>query len=424
MRWSAPFLRIFLLLAFIAATTLFLAAPLKGIFSSNIPLNGLILVVFAAGILHTLYALLTLSKDGKWLEARLKGLNTSSLKAPKLLGSLARIEASKGNFSRPENASLCNQALDQLHTQLQERQQVGRYIVGSLVFLGLLGTFWGLTNTVQSISQLISNMPSGQSAGGFSWESLKNGLSAPLYGMGIAFSSSLFGLAASLALGFVELQASLAGRRFFAYVEGKLAISPHLAMTADKSLGDPQSVAKYIYPLLTQTAENLESLQRNVTQSEESRVTLNNNLTILSEKLSRLADQRHTEKNLLIKVAESLVDSQATVSQFSDRIREGDFGLDEGTRSHIRNVDTTLSRLGENLATANSSLSKELRDEMRLLRKTLASNSVLPSTRGNNTSPQQGIPPMSPIHTEEEDPSGGYNPFRASKGKKNSGPGL
>ncbi len=112
--------------------------------------------------------------------------------------------------------------LDSIATRLDEARDMSRYMTGLLVFLGLLGTFWGLIETVGSVGNVINGLKPGGDAGAI-FDALKEGLAAPLSGMGISFSSSLFGLAGSLVLGFLDLQTSQAQNRFYTDLEDWLS---------------------------------------------------------------------------------------------------------------------------------------------------------------------------------------------------------
>jgi hypothetical protein len=120
------------------------------------------------------------------------------------------------------SAQLMRSILDSIATRLDEARDISRYMTGLLVFLGLLGTFWGLIETVTSVGGVIQGLKPGGD-GGSMFDSLREGLAAPLAGMGISFSSSLFGLAGSLVLGFLDLQSSQAQNRFYTELEDWLS---------------------------------------------------------------------------------------------------------------------------------------------------------------------------------------------------------
>jgi len=136
--------------------------------------------------------------------------------------------------------------LDSIAMRLDETRDITRYIGGLLVFLGLLGTFWGLTETVGAVGRTIQSLNAGTGNLGSVFDELKSGLAAPLGGMGVAFSSSLFGLSGSLIIGFLDLQASQAQNRFYNELEDWLsnvtALDLANGFNADGQLGSMESL--------------------------------------------------------------------------------------------------------------------------------------------------------------------------------------
>ena len=244
--------------------------------------------------------------------------------------------------------------LDGIASRLDESREISRYTVGLLIFLGLLGTFWGLLETVSSIRDVINNLTV---AGGADFATvfanLKSGLSAPLTGMGTAFSSSLFGLAGSLVLGFLDLQAGQAQNRFYNDLEEWLSSLTRLPSGALGNVGDggDQAVPAYVQALLEQTAESLENLQRTLARGEERNVQAANSMIALTERLGALGDLK------------SSIDRLAT--------RQGG-GMDEATQTHIRNLDIYMARLLEELSAGRDDLIQQLRSEIKLLARTIA----------------------------------------------------
>ena len=157
--------------------------------------------------------------------------------------------------------------LDGIASRLDEQREVSRYMIGLLIFLGLLGTFWGLLLTIGSISDVIGGMSVGSGDLNQLFNQLKTGLTQPLRGMGTAFSSSMFGLAGALVLGFLDLTAGQAQNRFFNELEEWLAGITRLS-SGVLSEGEG-SVPAYVQALLEQTAENMEGLQRVLARGEE-----------------------------------------------------------------------------------------------------------------------------------------------------------
>jgi hypothetical protein len=192
-------------------------------FLANPWLNGLIVGVLAIGIIMSFHQVIRLFREVSWVNGyRSADPQAAAARAPKLLAPMA---AMLGR-ARLEHVAMSTQTmrafLDSLATRLDEARDISRYLTGLLVFLGLLGTFWGLIETVGSVGSIINGLKAGGDADSV-FDALKEGLAAPLGGMGISFSSSLFGLAGSLVLGFLDLQNSQAQNRFYTNLEDWLA---------------------------------------------------------------------------------------------------------------------------------------------------------------------------------------------------------
>ncbi len=191
-------------------------------FMANPGLNSLIIGVLVIGIVLTLRQVLRLYPEIAWVNNfRLADPGLAVDRAPVLLAPMAAILGSRvGRMAM--SAQLMRGILDSIATRLDEARDISRYMTGLLVFLGLLGTFWGLIETVSSVGNVIQGLKAGGDAGSM-FDSLREGLAAPLSGMGISFSSSLFGLAGSLVLGFLDLQSNQAQNRFYTELEDWLS---------------------------------------------------------------------------------------------------------------------------------------------------------------------------------------------------------
>jgi hypothetical protein len=220
-RLSSP--QVFLLsmlvfLAIVAFIVAILARQVSSAFGTNPGLNGLILGVLAVGILLAFVQVIRLFREIRWVNSFRAG---SEGVEPVLLAPM------KALLSRSTSTALSTSSmrtmLDSIATRLDETRDISRYLIGLLVFLGLLGTFWGLLQTIGSIGDTIQSLDPGSGDAAAVLDSLKSGLSAPLAGMGTAFSSSLFGLAGSLVLGFLDLQAGRAQTRFYTELENWLS---------------------------------------------------------------------------------------------------------------------------------------------------------------------------------------------------------
>jgi hypothetical protein len=191
-------------------------------FFANPWLNGLIIFVLLLGIILSFHQVIRLFSEVAWVNRYRAEPQLAAKNAPSLLAPIAAILGSERADRVAISAQTMRAFLDSLATRLDEARDISRYLTGLLVFLGLLGTFWGLIETVGSVGSIINNLKVGGDADSV-FEALKEGLSAPLGGMGISFSSSLFGLAGSLILGFLDLQTSQAQNRFYTSFEDWLA---------------------------------------------------------------------------------------------------------------------------------------------------------------------------------------------------------
>lgn len=211
-------LSMLIFLAIVGFVAAILYRQISSAFQTNPGLNGLILGVLAVGILLVFGQVIRLFREVRWVNSFRAGTDRRD---PVLLAPM------KALLSRSSAASLSTSSmrsiLDSIATRLDESRDISRYLTGLLIFLGLLGTFWGLLQTIGSISETIQSLDPGTGDVNDVLDSLKAGLSAPLSGMGTAFSSSLFGLSGSLVLGFLDLQAGRAQTRFYTELENWLS---------------------------------------------------------------------------------------------------------------------------------------------------------------------------------------------------------
>jgi hypothetical protein len=211
---------VFLVLCTLLAVILY--KQLLVAFESNVLLNSVIILVLCIGILLTFRQVIRLFPEVDWVNSfRLADPGLAVERPPVLLAPMAAILGDRmGRMAI--SSTMMRGILDSIATRLDEARDISRYLTGLLVFLGLLGTFWGLIVTVGSVGGVINSLKVGGDAESV-FESLREGLAAPLSGMGISFSSSLFGLAGSLVLGFLDLQSSQAQNRFYIDLEDWLS---------------------------------------------------------------------------------------------------------------------------------------------------------------------------------------------------------
>lgn len=352
----------------------FLFLPLQRAFEANIFLNGLIVGVLILGILYNFRQVFILYPEVVWIERfRKNSPSLSGNKPPKLLAPMATMLGERKDKLSLSTLSM-RSLLDGIASRLDESRDLSRYTIGLLIFLGLLGTFWGLLNTVGSIRDVIGGLSVG--GGDFTavFGNLKDGLAAPLDGMGTAFSSSLFGLAGSLVLGFLDLQASQAQNRFYNDLEEWLSSLTRLSSGSLITEGD-SSVPAYVQALLEQTAESLENLQRTLARGEESNIASNASLVKLTDSLGSLGDHMRAEQNLLLKLAENQSDLRTFFERIAENGMKGGGGIDEATQTHIRNLDVHVARLSDELSNGRDDIIQQLRSEIKLLARTIAASS-------------------------------------------------
>jgi len=223
---SSP--RIFLvrMLVFLVLCALVMVVLYKQIilaFFANPGLNALIGMVLLVGIILSFRQVIRLYPEVAWVNNfRIADPGIALARHPTLLAPMAAILGGERTGRMTISQQTMRHLLDSIATRLDEARDISRYMTGLLVFLGLLGTFWGLIETVGSVGKVIDGLKVGGDAGAL-FDTLKEGLAAPLGGMGISFSSSLFGLAGSLILGFLDLQSSQAQNRFYTDLEDWLA---------------------------------------------------------------------------------------------------------------------------------------------------------------------------------------------------------
>ena len=368
-------LRMMLFLVMVAALAALLGRPLVNAFMGNPGVNGVILVILLAGIVYIFRQVLLLDPEIDWIEnfrytQAADDQATEGASAPRLLAPMARMLGMRQGRRVSLSATSLQTLLDGIGSRLAETRETSRYLIGVLIFLGLLGTFYGLLETVRSVGGVLGGLNVGGSDAARAFADLKSGLESPLAGMSTAFSSSLFGLAGSLVLGFLDLQAGQAQNRFYNDLEEWLSTYTRLS---GGQLGDggDGSVPAYTQALLEQTADSLENLQRILARSEESRIGANATLASLTDRLGVLGEQMKAGQILMVRLAENQLELKPSLTRLAD-VAEGSLGHDDVLRSHLRNIEAYLARLTEDVAQGRAQSVQELRSEMRILARTIA----------------------------------------------------
>ena len=360
------------MLVFLAAVLLLVAllyAQLFEAFASNPLLNGVILCVMGLGIAWNIRQVLMLRQEVDWLEAFQRPRDGAPAQAsPRLLAPMASMFASRRSEKFSLSATAMRGVLDGISARLDESREISRYATSLLIFLGLLGTFWGLILTIGAVASVIADMNVGTGDVNVMFNQLKAGLARPLAGMGIAFSSSMLGLAGALVLGFLDLTAGQAQNRFFNELEEWLAGLTRLSSGAGMD-AEGGSIPAYLHALLEQTAENLEGMQTAMARGEEGRNTTSAAIAQLAERLSVLTEQMRATQVLMQRVAEqnaSLAPAMLNLTEAMSRP-----SIDEGARQNLRNMEILLGRILDDAAQGRAHSTAELRNEIKILTRTI-----------------------------------------------------
>ena len=367
-------IRMAVFLGLVLVVVVLLSGALADAFSNNPLLNGLIFLVLLTGIVWNLLNVQRLQPEVHWLETFQKQRNRlASLPPPRLLAPMASMLAARqakrdGQDRFTLSAPAMRSLLDGLSSRLDESRELSRYMTGLLIFLGLLGTFWGLLLTVAAVSDVIGGMSVGSGDINALFDQLKAGLARPLRGMGTAFSSSMFGLAGALVLGFLDLTAGQAQNRFFNELEEWLAGLTRLSSGALGSDDGGGSVPVYVQALLEQTAENMENLQSILVRGEDGRTQSNNAILALTEKIATLSDTMRASQQLMMRIAETQSQLGPALTKLGERRPDGD----EAARMHLRNIEIYMQRLLSESEQGRVQSTTELRNDIRVLTRTIA----------------------------------------------------
>jgi hypothetical protein len=369
-------IRMLIFLAAVCAVGVFLIPKLRIFFASNPALNAFIFFVLLLGIVWNLRQVLRLEPEVAWVgDYQRSRQRLSGLVPPKLLAPMARMLAARAEAAgREGRVTLSTQAmrslLDGIGSRLDESRELSRYATALMIFLGLLGTFWGLLKTVSAVADVIQGMSVGGGDINAVFDQLKTGLAGPLAGMSTAFSSSMFGLAGALVLGFLDLQAGQAQNRFYNELEDWLAGFTRLSSGVLGGDGEGGNVPLYVQALLEQTAENMEGLQSVLSRGEEGRLQSTQALTALAERLNTFTDTMRANQQLMLRIAESQSSLAPALQRMTDS--RDTRASDEVAHAHLRNIEHALQRLIAESEQGRMQSTSELRNDIRVLTRTIA----------------------------------------------------
>ena len=362
------------------------------VFLANPLFNGFIAFVFVIGVVACFWQVFELVNSVSWIEGFAGNRpGHEIMKAPRLLAPLAALMRSRGakmQISSPSARSI----LDSVATRIDEARDITRYIVNLLIFLGLLGTFWGLATTVPAVVDTIRSLAPRDGEGAPEvFSRLMNGLEAQLGGMGVAFASSLLGLAGSLIVGLLELFANNGQNRFYRELEEWLSTITRLGFAGVES--DGEAVGSPELALLGPLAEQFSAqtaairalLERNSedraqdSQSVQQLCSLVENLasevsgliaTLDADRDTGLADQENEALRALERLAAG---QERLIAIVEKQAEDGGGQVDAESRMRLRSIDVQLLRILEEMSAGRQETLADLRNDLAALTRTMKS---------------------------------------------------
>ena len=361
-------LKLSLFMGLLITGILMIHEPLTHAFLHNPVINSMIFSIFAVGLFLNFFNLYRIYKEQRWLILYDKGQERfPGITPPTLLRPLSIIiTESKSPFFAP---NIVRSLLESIDARLDTMRDLTRYIVGLLIFMGLLGTFWGLSHTIGAIAGVISGIDLGGGDVQAAFATLKQGLQSPLSGMGTAFSCSMFGLAGSLIVGFMDLQIARLITEFYHGLEDRLT-----ALTRMSNVSESEAITHsgpaYLQSLLEQTAETMSHLHHVMRKGEDNRTSVMKSVQGLGDRLSTMTEHMITQQHILKKITETQIHLQEALQQFY-KIQQNS-PTDEALRQHLRSMDGTLLKLLEESIEGRNRGIHELRNEIRLVARTIS----------------------------------------------------
>ena len=368
-RPNSYLIRMIVFLVVVYALAAAISPELYEFFFANPVVNSVIIFVELFGVFWNLRQVLRLGPEVEWVERfqRSRASIEQGTK-PKLLLPMARMLGARNEDGRRFSLSITGMRtmLDGIASRLDESRELSRYTTGVLIFLGLLGTFWGLLKTVHAVAAVIHGMNLAGGNVNAMFDQLKAGLAGPLAGMGTAFAASLFGLSGALILGFLDLTAGQAMSRFFNELEEWLAGLTRVSSGLLGAEGEGTMPA-YVHALLEQSAENLEALQRVLARGEEARAATAQTTQKLMEQVMTFTDAIHNSHRIMLKVGEG----QLTLTKLAEQANARDPGSDI-IAAHLRNIELQIGRLLAEMDQGRAQVLADLRQDLKILTRTVA----------------------------------------------------
>ncbi|WP_299650664.1 biopolymer transporter ExbB [uncultured Jannaschia sp.] len=372
-QFSQPIRQIVYMLAVLTAVGVgvFLAYPrVAPIFAANPWLNGTIILVFFLGVIACFAQVFQLFSSVSWIEGfaeRRAGHDIS--RPPGMLAPLAALLRARSARSQI-SASSSRSILDSVGARMEEARDITRYIVNTLIFLGLLGTFWGLATTVPAVVDTIRSLnPTGDESSVAVFGRLISGLESQLSGMGTAFASSLLGLAGSLVVGLLELFAGHGQNRFYREMEDWLSSITRVGLVGDSG---EETIDQYsLAAVLDHMNYQMETLQDMFARAEAGRLAADSKMARLGEAITSMAN-RMEEGGGTTRALDRVAEGQENIVEvMRGSIGGGDGGLDAESRMRLRSIDVQLLKVFEAMQAGQENTVAELRGDIAALTRSL-----------------------------------------------------
>ena len=379
LHFSQPIRQVLLMLSVLVLTsagTVVAAPRVMAVFTANLWLNGFILFVFLVGLISCFVQVFQLINSVRWIEKFVNTPDKGSVKAPQLLAPLAALLRSRG-ASIQISASSSQSILESVSTRVEEAREITRYIVNLLIFLGLLGTFYGLATTVPALVETIRSLAPKEGETGFEvFTKLMSGLEGQLSGMGVAFASSLLGLAGSLVVGLLELFAGQAQNRFYRELEEWLSTITSFNLTVDEHNSSTENTA--LLGVFKRLGDQIELMER-ILNKDQAQIGKNEQeLAVIQDKFIKVFEENRSNMEGLL---ENFNKSQKQLLDFLKSKEMAEGGIDAESRMRLRSIDVQMLHISEEIAVGRQEAIKAIREEVANLAKSLQSNSAQSSDR-------------------------------------------
>lgn len=369
-QFSQPIRQILMMLIVIGLSGFgtFVALPrVMPVFEANPYLNGFILLVFVIGVFACFWQVIQLIGSVRWIEAFAGGAEREGIAPPQLLAPLASLLRSRGARMQISSTST-RSILDSVAERIEEEREITRYITNVLIYLGLLGTFFGLATTVPAVVDTIRSLNPTEGEEGLAvFNRLMTGLEAQLGGMGVAFGSSLLGLAGSLIVGLLELFAGHGQNRFYRELEEWLSTITRLGFSSGE---EGSSDSHMVAGALDTMGEQMDALQALFNAAEEGRADVSAKLTHLADSIGAM-NMRQTEGDDVTAALNRIAIGQDALLDHLRSNSDGE-GLDAESRMRLRSIDVQMLRILEEISAGRQESMAELRKDIELLVKALA----------------------------------------------------